>query len=38
MRKHDLNKYDGWWYVNILDDNGLTMGVFIRNEKDLGGG
>lgn len=36
MCNHDLNNYNGWWYVDILHtDDGLSMGIVVRNEKDL---
>jgi len=33
--KHDLNNYNGYWYVDILHADGLSLGIVVRSEKEL---
>lgn len=35
ISKHDLNNYNGWWYVNLIHDDGRSLGLVIRPEKKL---
>jgi len=35
MSRHDLNNYIGWWYVNLLHNDGFSIGVVVRSEKYL---
>lgn len=33
--EHDKHDFRGRWYVDILHDDGRSLGVFIRNEEEL---